>query len=51
MVHDEISIIHYFFEINYEKETMHMKTGMEILRLAGRLSAKFIIWLAARLEK
>ena len=28
-----------------------MKTGMEILRLAGRLSAKFIIWLAGKLEK
>ena len=44
-------MIHYFLEINYKEEMMLMKTGMEILKFAGRLSAKFIIWLAARLEK
>ena len=27
-----------------------MKTSIEILKVVGKLSAKFIIWLAGRLE-
>lgn len=27
-----------------------MKTGMQILKLVGKMSAKFILWLATQLE-
>lgn len=44
-------MIYYFCEINYKKEMRIMKTGINILKMAGKVSAKFIIWLADILKK
>jgi hypothetical protein len=50
-VEPTFSMIHYLpVSILYIKEECNMKTALQILKCAGKVSAKVIIWLADKLE-